>query len=398
MRSVVFKVFIFDGISKLFLVISSLFLIKYLSIDAYSMFVVVFTCSMIAYQGVGSVVERLYIAEYEQYIPHHIWTLRLLLLIGGGGFFVYVFLAQGVSAAVVFILIVLVSVHYQVERIKLQRVEKYNKFIVVEFFRNLCWLLLVFSVFWFTKEREEYYSLLGYFIATGLGFFLVKRISREVDFGAETLVVKEDLLSAIKYLWDKNKVVLYSVVSAIFPYFAFIVVGLLGSQELIAAYGAALRYQAMFSMAVYAANVVLIARMANNLGQQSKVISDFFKVIPWLLLVVFSASVFVWWLIPIIDGGKYPETQVSFIILAACSLCSLLAAPFVNFLLSKQEYEKMLKSLMLGVVVFFFSLPVLFFLNESYGILFSLVAAYISILVSNIIFSRKEMVNESIDS
>ena len=398
MKAVVFRVFLFDGASKMFLAASSLMLIKYLPVDEYSAFITVFTYAMLVYQGVCSVIERLYIAEHAQYMLHQIGVKYLLLLVGCGGFSFYVFFFQGLLAGLMFLLLVLISVNYQVERIKLQKSEKYSEFMLVEFFRNLSWFLLVVVAVLFAKESAGYVSLMGYALSTGVMFIFVKKISKrahEADYGC---IVQKDIVSAVRYLGRKKSILSYSAITAIFPYLAFIMVGILGDDMLTATYGAALRYQAIFSIAVYAANAVLIAKMANNVGHEKRILSDFKGVLPWLLLAAVSASMLVWWLIPIIDNGKYPGAQTCFVIMVFYSLCALLATPFVNILLANNLYTKMLFSLIAGLIVFAALLPVLYTQSRYFGILYALASAYFTILCCNVFFANKQILNESINS
>ena len=399
MKSVVFRVFFIDGFSKFFMAASSLLLIKYLSVDEYSIFIAVYTCTLLAYQSICSVIERLYIAEHARYTPFQVSVKYLLLIVGCGGFSLYVFFNQGISEGLMFLLLVFICVNYQAERIKLQKSEKYSRFMLVEFFRNLSWFVLVVVAVLFARENAGYISLMGYALSTGVMVFLVKKISKSANGGASYYYFpQKDIVSAAKYLGGKIDILSYSMITAIFPYLAFLMIGVLGDEVLIATYGAAMRYQAIFSMAVYAANTVLIAKMANNVGQERQILSDFKKVLPWLLLVAVLASILVWWLIPIIDNGKYPGTQISFVIMVFCSLCALLATPYINILLANNLYTRMLFSLVAGLIAFAMLLPVLYTQSRYYGILFALASAYFVILCCNIIFANKQLLNENINN
>ena len=113
--------FIVDGVSKVFLALASLLLIKYLSVSDFAEFSIVFTVSMMAYQIVGGIVERLYISDYNSFNSEGGGSGFPLMGAVGVAISTYIYSSVGFYYAVFAFALVVICTKYQVQRIKKQK-------------------------------------------------------------------------------------------------------------------------------------------------------------------------------------------------------------------------------------------------------------------------------------
>lgn len=393
--------FIVDGVSKVFLALASLLLIKYLSVNDFAEFSIVFTVSMMAYQIVGGVVERLYISDYNNFNGAGGGSGFPLMGAVGVAVSTYIYSSVGLYYAVFAFALVIICTKYQVQRIKKQKEERFFTYAIVDMLKNLFWLLLIYlkvevAVDFIRIDNVLYalstFALLAIASNLLLGLFSNERV---LDvYSASSRFSK--IVRSVKYLVSRKDVVAYSIIGGVIPYYPFIVATLMHDKFLIATYGAAMRYQAIFSMAIMAVNTVVIARFCNNKKIISEHSSIFYKILPILMLFLGAAISVIYCIIPYVDGGKYPGLQIAFVILSMCSAVSLMSTVAVNKLLAFNNYSLMLKSVSLGFVVMVVVTPIFTYVDNEIGPLLSVLAGYSLITFLFITKAGKEGASESL--
>lgn len=393
--------FIVDGLSKVFLALASLLLIKYLSVNDFAEFSIVFTVSMMAYQIVGGVVERLYISDYNNFNGEGGGSSFPLMGAIGVAVSTYIYSSVGLYYAVFAFVLVIIFTKYQVQRIKKQKEERFFTYATVDMLKNLFWLLLIYLkvevAVDFIRMDNVLYALSTFALLAIASNLLLSFFSNEVSLDVCSASSKiSKVVRSAKYFLSRKDVVAYSIIGGIIPYYPFIVATLIHDKSLIATYGAAMRYQAIFSMAIMAVNTVVIARFCNNKKIINEHSSIFYKILPFLMLFLGAAISVIYCIIPYIDGGKYPSLQIAFVILSMCSAVSLMSTVAVNKLLAFNNYSVMLKSVFLGFVLMIVVTPVFTFVDNEIGPLLSVLAGYSLITFLFITKAGREEASESL--
>lgn len=372
----VYGVFFGDGIGKGILAVTTIYLISVMDINSYAYFTLIFTSIMMGYQTVSGVVERLYIVEFEEFSPV---ATEVMLIIGSSLaclFFVYLVVSTDFTAGFLCLLGIGTFVFYQYQRIKLQKKELFSIFIAMDLIKNSIWLFLSIFVIWIKVENLVEWVVISMVLAVVPPIFpSYRREYKEISVGPTGS--EWEFGRALAYIRSKKMIVVYAIVAGFLPYLPIVLADLDGENHLIATYGAALRYQAILALAVYAANVVFLPKISKCDGRQAiDMVKRFYTSLPLAILLLFIFCVFSVFSIPYLDGNKYENLQISFLILALCSVFTLISTPMVNILISNQKYTEMLIILVLGVFCILISWPVFILISKPYGILLSNLFGY----------------------
>lgn len=332
MRSVL-RIAAGDMVSKALLVGINLYLIRKLAVDEYSHFTVLLNVMFLGYQLACGPLERLYIAEHERYHAH-LTTLRWIL--GGlSAFGAILWLWEDIDlpdALVIFVGVLLLS-SYQVIRIGLQQRLEFTMFSVAEVLKNGLWLGLLVLLLGTSLLPAGTVPLLALLAATLLALLVLKVVLRTPH---QRAVPPPGPSSIGRVLWDTRYVIAYSLVGAVMPYLPVLMAVADGQDTTTATYGAAMRYQAILGMAVFAVNTVLLPQMAalgNDNQQRSSLMKTLKRAAPLILLTFAVIVVAIWACIPYVDQGKYPLLPTTFLILSVTPALSLIGSPYINILL-----------------------------------------------------------------
>ncbi|HXY22492.1 MAG TPA: polysaccharide biosynthesis C-terminal domain-containing protein [Burkholderiaceae bacterium] len=127
----------------------------------------------------------------------------------------------------------------------------------------------------------------------------------------------------------------------------------LAPTDSLAAYGAALRYYALLSLALGAVHAVLLpaiqkATSAQELAalyrKHSQLVLAF---VPAVGILAFAAQ----WLLPLVDRGRYPESVTVFRVLALSSIVSFAFSPHVNLLMKLERFDFLLRLILVASAV-----------------------------------------------
>lgn len=401
--SPILVLFIVDGVSKVFLALASLILIKYLSVGEFAKFSVVFTASMMSYQMICGVIERLYISDHESYERGSGVSSFFLIVVFGFFIAAYIFVHSGLDAAILTVLLTYLCTQYQIQRIKKQKEERFFIYAFVDMLRSATWFGLLYLKFMVPIEvpsvSNEFYALGTFAILAILANSLLYMASRpSIAQSRSFSFYAHQVYFSTKYFVSRRDVLLYSILGGIIPYYPFIVATVAHKESLISTYGAAMRYQAIFSMVLMAVNTVVIARFCNRKDIIQAQARAFYKVLPLAILCLIIAIASIWWAIPYIDDGKYPGMRSAFVILSSCSVISLISTVAVNQLLAFNSYRSMLKGMFAGFLLMILVTPMFAFLNPEMGPLISMVMGYLTIAVLMIRNASKEKALENIVS
>jgi O-antigen/teichoic acid export membrane protein len=123
----------------------------------------------------------------------------------------------------------------------------------------------------------------------------------------------------------------------------------------VATFGAALRFAALISLALNAVHIVLLPS-ANSLrvpAARTALIHQHRRTLPLFVLGVVLTTFALHVVIPLIDGGKYPDSMLCFNVLAASSIVGFAFSPYFHVLAAQGEYRFLALIALAGIFVDF---------------------------------------------
>lgn len=387
MKKDLMKVFVGENLSKGLLLLVSLFLIHGMAVGAYAQFTKLFTLIMLGSQLACAAIERLYIADHENFKVYA--RQALLAAVGICVFFVLLYLWDITAVferfAVVGCLIALSLFQYR--RITYQQSQRFSHYLLADLLRNSCWFVAVICLYFMYGEMSALCAVLLLLGATILGLCVMPKGSCS----SQAVSVKPSAREVLSVVYKNVDVYLYTLVAAVLPYMAVLVAGHSGDSTVTATYGAAMRYQAIIATSIQVMNVVYLPKITADVGcgAGEKFLWSSFRTIPLLSVAVLFVVGAIVLVMPYIDKGRYPDAPLVFSILAGCSWLSMLAVSSVNYLLANKVYRPILVAMVLGMAVIVLFNALFQNLIPVMGIALSSLLGYAVINVLMIMMARK---------
>jgi O-antigen/teichoic acid export membrane protein len=248
-----------DLVSKAFLVGINLYLIRYLAVDQYSHFTVLLNAVFLGYQLACGPLERLYIAEHDQY-GKYLASLQWIFS-GCSAIAAILWLRREINWIDAFLIAigVFLLAAYQTLRIRLQQKLDFTMFSIAEILKNGLWFVMLMLFLSVPALPTGTASLLSLLAGTVVAMSVLKVTSASRVPPLESRGTSSEIA---KVLWDTRYVIAYSLIGAIVPYIPVMMATTIGDKTITATYGAAMRYQAILGMAVFAFNTALLPQMA----------------------------------------------------------------------------------------------------------------------------------------
>ncbi len=174
------------------------------------------------------------------------------------------------------------------------------------------------------------------FFVFGITLFSIKDF---INFEGVMLVSKKMCSKQIRHLF------MYYLLFAIFMNCDILLLGVFSDVNVVAEYAAGFRYYAIMQLALTSINKVLFPYIQKEADYSSivKVLANHRKSAKYFFVIVVVAILSSTWIIPLIDGGKYPNSIVVFQILAISSFVSFLYSPYINIVLKESYFSYILK-------------------------------------------------------
>ncbi|WP_166268191.1 hypothetical protein [Marinobacter caseinilyticus] len=391
-------VFFGDGVAKALNLAATLYILKMLNVSDYANFTILFASVMLSYQSVCGVFERFYISDYKNFNDIY-FTASLMLgtpvLIIGYSYLNY----ANYEIVVEFFLIGYIFFFlFQSLRIFYQKAEFFKSFVITDFIRNIVWLSFLL-VFWLLNLNLSFNLVALSFVASAaisvifIFLFGMKNINVPKIYISPSLI-KQSLF----YLKDRNELFLYALAAGFFPYIPVVASMLLSSENVVASYGAAMRFQAIFSMCIYSLHVVFLPRIVGlNSKEAIALLKSFYRKLPYLIIGMFVVAFIVINLIDILDLDKFQGLKTCFLFFAGCSILSMSSTPAASYLLSNKKYRVLFSAMGLGLLVVIILVPLMLMVSEFYGILGALLIAYLAICVF-LLIGASQVIHENINN
>jgi O-antigen/teichoic acid export membrane protein len=320
-----------DVASKALLLAANLLLIRVLPVTEYAQFSLLLTAVLLGYQLACAPLERLLIAEHAQVAP---LALPLLGLFGAVALLAMaLWLGRGSSGtghALALAGIALLSL-YQLGRIALQQRQEFLRFAASEVARNGLWLAALLGA-----------VALGLATAPlAIGLLLAATALAGLLAGTWTALRSlppraQAAHGVAESVWRARHVVGYSLLGSVLAFLPMLLASHGDDALRDATYGAALRYQAVLGMAVYAFNTILLPAMAQQPREAQRRQARLGAALRLLALALAAyavAGAAVVAVMPLVDQGRYPALPLVFALIGLAPVLSFAATPAVNALL-----------------------------------------------------------------
>jgi O-antigen/teichoic acid export membrane protein len=341
-RSMV-RVFSFDVVSKLMLGGMAVALIRVMPAPEYARYTVALAVINFAAQTLSSSFNRIYIVGYERLKLHGSSSSFLgfqLLAVGVAAVAGLPFrgVAGGLYAAVV--AVTAATCLSEFAKTVYQQELRFARFTQVELARSLLTVGGVAAAVWVARGGVRAGGVLAVQAAAMASVFsltMLRRVKgREVLHpGAAWRFAAQ--VARGRYGWLFAYFVLLGLLSQLDVF----LLSTLAPEGEVAAYGAAFRFYSLLSLALASVHAVLLPTLQKVSGpaEQDEVLARQWKMLAVFAPVVLCGAWLSGWIIPWLDGGRYPDAVPAFRILALSAILSFAFSPHSHVLLRLQDFR-----------------------------------------------------------
>jgi O-antigen/teichoic acid export membrane protein len=341
MYSDIFKVFSFDFLSKTFLGILSLVLIRFMAPGEYAKYTFAVAIATVLMQVISGAFNRVYIVSSktleikEREASILVLQIIVIFLIAILAFFLTSF-AFLLYCGLVAYAIGNTSLDYL--KTIYQKELKFTRFSLIELLRALSCLTIVLLILRLKRSEITAIQTIWILAITTLAAFalIAPQILKLNTNFLRTLEIGKKILSG-RYV----NLFVYFIIISIFGQLDIFMLKKMSDEITLASYGSAARYYGIIMLSLTAVHSVLLpyiekAPDAKALYNIVRNVNNFMLFLaPIILIAIFCAG----WLIPFIDNGKYPQAIPAFRILAVSSLISFTLSPYVNIVMKFEEFK-----------------------------------------------------------
>lgn len=348
----IFKVFSADLFAKLITMLTTILLIRVMTAHDYADYTVFVAIVNIFSQIAISSFGKMYIVDYEKMKGCESTILLIELLLSGAIVFAFLFLQPVVRDNIWGLCLLMVTTCiFGYARVVFQQQCKFGIYTLLEIIRVLLFLMMIGGCF-LNKNVKVTASLVIGFQCLSLASAmpsLIKKISGIK--WIEPIRVRK----VFTFILQKDQVALfvYAALLAILLQIDVLVLKTRSTDYYVSAYSSALKYYNMMLMLLTTVNSVLLPKisMTEDYREIKKMYrqQDILAVV--LLVGIIFAVVIAPFILPILDGGKYPESIGVFRILCFSALVSFWGAPYNNLLIKEKRYFSICIRFAAGIVI-----------------------------------------------
>ena len=344
MKSIL-QVFSFDLLAKLFLGIMGILLIRFLGSAEYARYLLAISVVTMATQAFAASFNRLYILGRQSLhieCPSGFLGLQLTALaclaISAIPFY-------GKIGSIYWLIILAAASSMLIEFSKafFQEQLKFLRFSLIELARTMMILAGVATgIFIFGKNLAAWQVLAIQSLSMLIVFTAVfaRRIepNRVFLLGQAWRFARNVARNDFSYLFG------YFILFSLFGQLDICMLRILADHQAVATYGSAFRYYAIVIMGLSSVHVVLLpfTQKSSNIEQVRATFRKYSRLVILTVPLIFVGAWQSRWIIPLIDGGKYPEAIPVFRILAVSAIISLAFSPYVNTVMRFGQFKYML--------------------------------------------------------
>lgn len=346
----VFKVFSADMVAKLVAMITTILLIRCMSDTDYAAYTIFMASTNIFNQIAISSFGKMYIVDYNSLDGKEFTLLfvEMVLSILIAGLF---WVIQPVVRSNIFALVLLMgsTCIYGFARVLYQQQCKFKIYTIIEIVRVTSFLVMIIGCYYVVKNELSSTSVI-LFQTTSLILcipFLRKK--------AINLFQGLDFYYFFKYLLQKEQIYLfvYAALMAVLLQIDVLALKTWSTDYYVSTYSSAFKYYSMMLLLLNTVNSVLLPKISSE--EDYREIKKMYKqqdaLSFALLAAIIIAIIIAPYILPIIDGGKYPESIGVFRVLCVSAMLSFWGSPYNNLLIKEKKYFSICIRFIIGIAV-----------------------------------------------
>lgn len=348
----IFKVFSADMAAKFVAMVTSILLIRYMSDTNYAAYTIFVASTNIFSQIAISSFGKMYIVDHAKLKGKEstLLSMEMMLSILIAGVFWYI---QPVvrSNILVLVLLMVSTCIFSYARVLYQQQCKFRVYTILEIIRVTSFFVLVVGGHYFIKiELSALVVIIFQIISLMLCIPFLNKKKTMID-----LFNKPDYKSLFGFIFEKEQLYLfaYAALMAILLQIDVLALKTWSSDYYVSTYSSALKYYNMMLLLLNTVNSVLLPKITSE--GNYKEIKKMYKqqdILSFILIGGIAIAIIVApFILPIIDGGKYPEAIGVFRILCISALLSFWGSPYNNLLIKEKKYFSICIRFIIGIIV-----------------------------------------------
>ncbi|OGC95505.1 MAG: hypothetical protein A2W25_01155 [candidate division Zixibacteria bacterium RBG_16_53_22] len=344
MKSIL-QVFSFDLLAKLFLGIMGILLIRYLRPVEYATYILAISAVTMTTQALATSFNRLYIVGRKKLRlsdPSGFLGLQLAAL---SCISMLALTFYGKVGAIFWLIALMAAASTLMEFSKtfFQEQLKFLRFSMIELARTMLILAGVATGILFLGKNLAAWQVLAIQSLSMLVVFTAV-FARRIEPGRVFLLGQAWRLARNMARNGFSCLIGYFILFSLFGQLDICMLRILADDQAVATYGSAFRYYAIVIMGLSSVHVVLLpfTQKASNIKQVRATFRKYSRLVMLTVPLILAGAWLSRWIIPIIDGGKYPEAIPVFRILAVSAIISLAFSPHVNAVMRFGQFRYML--------------------------------------------------------
>ena len=348
----IIKVFSGDLVAKMITMVTTILLIRVMSEYAYSQYTVIVAVTNIFNQIVISSFGKIYIVDNDSLKGAESTLLFLEVVLSLLIALVFLFVQPSIrNNRTDLLFLMFATCIFSYTRVIFQQKCKFAIFTFLEIFRVLIFFIAI-GIIVFVYKMQMTVSTVIFFQGCSLVSAMLLLPQKISGLNWRQPIRIKQIMSA---LLKKEQIYLlvYATLMAVLLQIDILALKTYTSDYYVSAYSSALKYYNMMLMLLSTVNSVLLPKisMEDDYTEIRQIYCQQDKLSLVLLCGVIAAILLAPFVLPIIDGGKYPESIGVFRILCVSALISFWSSPYNNLLIKEKRYFSICIRFAMGIIV-----------------------------------------------
>jgi O-antigen/teichoic acid export membrane protein len=351
MKQALFQVFTFDLASKITLGVLGLALIRYLPAAEYAAYTFALALAAFTTQSLAATFNRLYILTAAGAGARAEWSsiaLQLLLLA------ILAVLGLPLTASLgwlygLVVLLAAASCASEFAKTYYQRELRFLRYSVIELSRSLLFFAAASGLIALHGHGLGAAAVLVVQAGSLLlvaAWVLAKEAPRWEPSGRTDIARFARTAARGDYAWLFG----YFFVLGIFTQADVFMLKIAGDDDMLATYGSAFRYYSILSLALGSVHAVMLPMVQRSSGRELQSLFDKHRQLAaGFLVIVALCGWLAGWVIPWVDGGKYPGAVTTFRVLCVSAVISFAFSPHVNLVMRFERFRFLLTLILIAL-------------------------------------------------
>lgn len=356
-----YKVFGIDFLSKVLTAIITIMLIRKMSSTTYANYAIITSVVNLFSQIAVTSFTRFYIIEYENIkkMKFELFVIEIIFSIFVGIIF-YLFQSNVKLFFYETIFLLIATSIFGYVRGVFQQLTNFKIYSLIEIIRVISFgiFILFITLFYSNFNIQIIVILQGLSLFFSLFFLIYK-------YPSKSFKRKFDFKLLLKKMFERQQINLfiYAILTAVLLQMDIFMLRKFSDDYAVASYAAATRYYGIMLMVLSTVNSILLPTVANlkDYLEIKRIFKEQDKLVYLFFIISFLGVVISPFMLPILDGGKYPNSIKVFQILCGSIFISFLGSPYNNILIKERKYRtisfRLLVAIFISIVGNYFLVP-----------------------------------------